>query len=398
MSATNTDFRLATGVFENEKIVKLGRRLGDAGVLAWIRLLRYTALYRPTGDLAGLDDEGIMIAGMTDLPDFVSVMCKLKLLDGDGPGGYSVHDWLDWNPWAAGAEARSAAASVAANARWAKVNAERTEAQSEIMPAAMPDDAERMRSASTRNAPSPNPIPIPNPSPIPIPSPSPRESPPEVPPEGGAPLISAAAVVSEMYDGGRRFPAKEPPGDRQPTHLLWAVEMVNGAIFPRGIAVREAKAGGEMLEAGYSETEIVAQYRHQRSIKPGGYSLHRLREDIPSLHGRAVDGIRGSPGAPGQGPAAAVVAAVKAVDRQRGDAEAREAEAGKMAEKSRIDTLIGQLPAPAAARIDKLAMDRLNANPILRDSVRKHGLTQATTSQLVQLRREIYLECKEQWD
>ncbi len=141
----NTDFRLSVGIFEHPKVQKLGRRLGDGGVLSYIKLLRFVAQNRPDGSLHGMDSDDIAIAGgYNGDGDFAGTLLAVRLLDG-AEGSYQIHDWTEHNPFAAGAAQRSAAASNAANARWAKLrNAEEQNEHSA-------DDATAQRSAPHGN-------------------------------------------------------------------------------------------------------------------------------------------------------------------------------------------------------------------------------------------------------
>ena len=115
----NTDFRLSVGYFEHPKVLKLERRLGEGAVLAHIRLLRFTTMNKPDGILSGMDSEDIAIAaGYKGDPDpFITLLLTLRLIDQED-GEYSLHDWAEWNPWAAGSKNRTDKARVAAATRW----------------------------------------------------------------------------------------------------------------------------------------------------------------------------------------------------------------------------------------------------------------------------------------
>jgi hypothetical protein len=118
----NTDFRLSVGLFAHPKFVKLKRRLGDPGALAYIALLAFVAQHRSDGSLTGMDAEDVAIAaGYGGVArDLVAALVEVRFVDGAGTGEdpYRVHDWLEHNPWAAGAKARSERARDAANHRW----------------------------------------------------------------------------------------------------------------------------------------------------------------------------------------------------------------------------------------------------------------------------------------
>lgn len=116
----NTDFRLSVGYFEHPKIMKLERRMGEGAVLAHIRLLRFASMNKPDGLLTGMDREDVAIASgfKGDGDTFVATLIVLRLLDTDSQDALSLHDWQDWNPWAAGSKDRIAKAKSAASARW----------------------------------------------------------------------------------------------------------------------------------------------------------------------------------------------------------------------------------------------------------------------------------------
>ena len=57
-----SDIRLDVDFDTNPKIIKLKRRLGDAGVVCLLRLWCYAAKHRSTGLLSGMDPEDIAIA------------------------------------------------------------------------------------------------------------------------------------------------------------------------------------------------------------------------------------------------------------------------------------------------------------------------------------------------
>lgn len=104
----NTDIRISVTFLQNPKIKKLERRVGLEGLKALLALWIWTAQNKPTGDLAGLDNEAVeMIADWSgDEGAFVTALKALRLLDGE-ENAYCVHDWLENNPWAAGSDERS---------------------------------------------------------------------------------------------------------------------------------------------------------------------------------------------------------------------------------------------------------------------------------------------------
>ena len=125
----NTDFRLSVGYFEHPKVLKLERRLGEGAVLAHIRLLRFATMNKPDGILSSMDSEDVAIAAgyKGDPEPFIAALLTLRLID-KSDDEYSLHDWADWNPWAAGSKDRTAKARAAASARWGHASNENAHA------------------------------------------------------------------------------------------------------------------------------------------------------------------------------------------------------------------------------------------------------------------------------
>lgn len=98
--ATNEYFRLKIGFFSSLKILKLKRRLGADGVLAWIQLLSFAADFKPDGDLSDLEVEEVaVVAGYQgDSVIFVETLLDIRLLDGSTDGSLSLHNWAEHNP------------------------------------------------------------------------------------------------------------------------------------------------------------------------------------------------------------------------------------------------------------------------------------------------------------
>jgi len=98
----NTDIRISVTFLQNPKIKKLERRVGLEGLKALLALWIWTAQNKPTGDLAGLDDESVEMAADWVGEDgaFVQALKALRLLDGE-EGSYCIHDWVENNGWAA---------------------------------------------------------------------------------------------------------------------------------------------------------------------------------------------------------------------------------------------------------------------------------------------------------
>lgn len=117
----NSDFRLSVDYLDHPKIIKARRRFGDAFVIAHIKLIGFTAKWKPDGNLTGMDDEEIAIAAgwVGDAQEFVAALVELRLLD-EVDGSRQMHDWDDHNPFAATHAKRSEAAKANAKKRWNK--------------------------------------------------------------------------------------------------------------------------------------------------------------------------------------------------------------------------------------------------------------------------------------
>ena len=121
----NTDFRVSCGYFEHPKIQKLGRILGSDGILSHLRLLRFVAVNRPSGELHSMDCLDIALASGFggDEAVFLAALLDTHLLDEGADGALTVHGWADHNDYATTAPQRKAKAQSAAAARWGKPEA-----------------------------------------------------------------------------------------------------------------------------------------------------------------------------------------------------------------------------------------------------------------------------------
>lgn len=185
----NTDVRVQVGYFRHHKTEKLIRKLGVEASYALIQLWTYTGENKSDGILINMDEDDIAIAAgyKGDSAVFLAALVKVGFVDEIGVGKYAIHDWIDHNPWAAGAATRSEKARAAANARWGNTgqntedtkpqrtgsnppaNATGKNEQSANVQTAMPIDASSMPVASFSNAPNHNqtltkPYPYPNPT------------------------------------------------------------------------------------------------------------------------------------------------------------------------------------------------------------------------------------------
>jgi hypothetical protein len=96
------DFRIKASAFDNVKLKKLRKRLGDDGVLSLIAIWAYAAEHKPSGVLAGCSSEDIeeIAEWNGERSVFVKTLSSLRLLDVDEVSGFSIHDWKAHNPFA----------------------------------------------------------------------------------------------------------------------------------------------------------------------------------------------------------------------------------------------------------------------------------------------------------
>lgn len=138
------DARISVTLPAHPKTKKLLRRHGPATTWGLVCLFLWAAANRPDGDLSGMTDEDIELAvdwaGAEGA--LVAALRDVGFLDGES-GNYSIHDWTEHNPWAAGSRDRSEASKYAALCkRYGKDRAAEM----------MPDYAPRMRPAHEPHA------------------------------------------------------------------------------------------------------------------------------------------------------------------------------------------------------------------------------------------------------
>jgi len=130
------DYRIKVGFLSHPKTIKLKRRTGAEGVLAFIGLMEYCTVNtsRSIGNFAGLTDEDIEIAARWNgEPGLLAdSLIEVGYLDGE-EGSRSIHDFVEHQPWLAGARDRSRRARNAAKARW---DGEKMPLASDMMPQA----------------------------------------------------------------------------------------------------------------------------------------------------------------------------------------------------------------------------------------------------------------------
>ena len=174
------DARISVGLPAHPKTKKLIRRLGEGGAWRLVCLFLWVAQSRPDGDLSGMTGEDIELAAdwQGEEGSFIKALIEVGFVDGE-EGAYSVHDWREHNPWAAGADARSE------KARWIALCKHHGRLKAaEMMPEyasriikdadskqeARPENANSCASSATsmhaaENSSAPSPSPSPSPSP-----------------------------------------------------------------------------------------------------------------------------------------------------------------------------------------------------------------------------------------
>lgn len=170
------DARISVGLPAHPKTKKLVRRLGEGGAWRLVCLFLWVAQSRPDGDLSGMTGEDIELAAdwQGEEGAFIKALIEVGFVDGE-EGAYSIHDWQEHNPWAAGADARSE------KSKWLALCKHHGRAKAaEMMPAyaarlqesskkddqckheAHASSASSMHVAENSSAPSPSPSPSPN--------------------------------------------------------------------------------------------------------------------------------------------------------------------------------------------------------------------------------------------
>lgn len=252
---TIIDARISTALPGHPKTKKLIRRIGEAGAWKLVCLFLWAAANRPDGDLSGMTAEDLELAiDWTGEPDaFVRALIEVRFLEGVD-GTYRIHDWQDWNPWAAGSEDRAEAS------RWAALCRRYGKEGAAIR---MPEYAERMRPAKDKPAGrSDPPAPRSEPqndgeppaeirtAPSPIPTPTPEE----------LPTTSGADAPD---DGQRELPI-DPPSDLPPPPAsakaadpIWHTGLA--FLVRKGIPEKQAREflGKLKREAGDIDTAAI---------------------------------------------------------------------------------------------------------------------------------------------
>ena len=114
----NGDIRLSTAFFSHPKTIKLQRRLGDAGIVALLKLWTFTAQYRPQGILNNVSDEDLIIAtGYEDVTNLIQTLLDLRFVEKENDW-LKIHDWEVHNRYCFFSDIRSEIARKNVSKRW----------------------------------------------------------------------------------------------------------------------------------------------------------------------------------------------------------------------------------------------------------------------------------------
>jgi len=163
-----TDARIAVGLPQHPKTKKLIKRLGQASAWNLVCLILWAAANRSDGNLSGMSVEDIELSADWSGADgaLVDALVAVRFLD-EVDGAFMLHDWHEHNPWAAGADMRSA------KARWNAAKRHHGAAEADrLVPeyaatrnagsnASSTNAAEDKQDRSNAPSPSPSPSPIP---------------------------------------------------------------------------------------------------------------------------------------------------------------------------------------------------------------------------------------------
>lgn len=108
------DFRIKASAFDNVKLKKLRKRLGDDGLLSLIAVWAYAAEHKTNGVLAGCSSEDIeeIAEWNREQNVFVETLTSLRLFDIDEVSGFSIHDWKAHNPFAVTGKGKTGTTAV----------------------------------------------------------------------------------------------------------------------------------------------------------------------------------------------------------------------------------------------------------------------------------------------
>ncbi len=246
-----TDIRLNVAFPRHVKTRRLRSKCKADGVLALLALWCYAAENDPSGLLDGLtEDEVESVAEWRGKRGrFVAALLDLGWLEREN-GGFRLHGWEEHQQYAIHAPERSAQASNAAKARWAKRGA-------------MPDPcSEQCSQHKTSNAPSPAPSPAPNPSPTPAPIAArdngQHKTRRKVGPQEAVAKSLAAALGSTLNPCRKQIAALVAAGRSLPDLQAAVDQHAEPGIAPWDWTKRVTGAATQRQDGGLSASEILA--------------------------------------------------------------------------------------------------------------------------------------------
>jgi len=116
----NSDIRVSIAFRGHRKRRKLRRLVGAEGEIALLDLWIGVAIARPDGNLLDWKAEDIADEAYYegDPQKFLDALVASGFVDMDEAGGYSMHDWIENQPWAVGAPERSLKGKKNSFLRW----------------------------------------------------------------------------------------------------------------------------------------------------------------------------------------------------------------------------------------------------------------------------------------
>ena len=297
----NSDIRLSIGFFDHPKTVKLKRKLGLEGVEALLRLWMYAAQYRPGGTFTNmdLDDIEIAVRWAGQAGELVKTLLEVRFLERAGDL-YRLHDWIDHNGYASGAEDRSD------KARFARLAKLRPDIFRQLKQDGVDSiTAEEYRKLTTVERPLNDPLteatserstPSPSPSPSPLPSKKEIKTPREKPRGSNSPdhqwFTQWWIFAFKRHTGGSFVYQKKHAGIISGLlKSLGLVELIRRACFylcipderrfPRGSPTLEGLLAGVNQFAGKCDSEIEEKCFRLGILPEEGVNLEDFKPWTP---------------------------------------------------------------------------------------------------------------------
>lgn len=216
------DFRVQAGFFAHPKTIKLQRRCGGDGVLAFLRLWGFCASTpgRSHGDLSDMTVEDVEIAAGWggELGALVQALVDVGYLDGS-EGSFAIHDFVDHQEYLAGKRQRSLSAKRANAIRWH--NQGRHAEKSQDCPLCYPEPSDRSPTGSESDSGSEQ-------SGVPLSLPLPSSPLPSLPlPPGGG---SVSDAILEVRNRAAAECGLSAPGNETERAIARLVPFKDGAL------------------------------------------------------------------------------------------------------------------------------------------------------------------------